>query len=189
MNCFGKFIVTCHARGPGDDEPTRRAFRMMTELPSNLEILDVACGPGMQTIELARICKGRITAVDMHQPFLDELQRRAEAAGFDERVKAVNASMFSMPFARFTTSTSSVSIVFLRDVTRNWNTQSNLLRVQCYVSSGNRFRNFAAAIFTAEQSSHFRNKLFSIFPRNEANKADDHDVLEKGMFIDHSMPR
>jgi ubiquinone/menaquinone biosynthesis C-methylase UbiE len=85
--------------GPGDDESTRRAFRLMTELPSNLEILDVACGPGMQTMELARICKGRITAVDMHQPFLAELQRRAKTAGFDERVQAVNASMFSMPFA------------------------------------------------------------------------------------------
>jgi ubiquinone/menaquinone biosynthesis C-methylase UbiE len=84
--------------GPGDNESTRRAFQMMPALPSNLEILDVACGPGMQTMELARISNGRITAVDTHQPFLDELGRRAKAAGVHNRVQTVNASMRSMSF-------------------------------------------------------------------------------------------
>jgi ubiquinone/menaquinone biosynthesis C-methylase UbiE len=72
---------------------------MMTGLPSSLEILDVACGPGMQTMELARISKGRITAVDTHQPFLDELQRRTKDADFGDRIQTSNASMFAMPFA------------------------------------------------------------------------------------------
>lgn len=52
----------------------------------------------MQTMELARISSMRITAVDTHQPFLDELLRRAQAAGVVDRVKTVNASMFSMRF-------------------------------------------------------------------------------------------
>lgn len=84
--------------GPGDNASTRRAFFMTTDLPADPEILDVACGPGMQTMELARITNGRITALDTHQPFLDELRRRAQAANVDDRVKTVNASMFSMPF-------------------------------------------------------------------------------------------
>jgi ubiquinone/menaquinone biosynthesis C-methylase UbiE len=85
--------------GPGDNESTRRSFLMMSELPANPRILDVACGPGMQTLELARISKATITALDTRQSFLDELGRRAQKAGVNERIEIVNASMFSMPFA------------------------------------------------------------------------------------------
>lgn len=84
--------------GPGDNESTRRAFFMMADLRADLEILDVACGPGMQTMELAELTSRRITAVDTHQPFLDELRRRAQVSGVGDRVQTVNASMFSMPF-------------------------------------------------------------------------------------------
>jgi ubiquinone/menaquinone biosynthesis C-methylase UbiE len=84
--------------GAGDNESTRRAFLMMSGLPQDVEILDVASGPGMQTMELARISSGRITAVDTYQPFLDELLRRAQANGVADRVTTINASMFSMPF-------------------------------------------------------------------------------------------
>jgi len=34
-----------------------------------VRILDIGCGPGMQTVELARISAGRITAVDNYQPY------------------------------------------------------------------------------------------------------------------------
>jgi ubiquinone/menaquinone biosynthesis C-methylase UbiE len=84
--------------GPGDDESTRRAYAMMTGLPDRPRILDVACGPGMQTMELANISQGPITAVDTHQEFLDELQRRSQAAGVSDRVRTLNASMFTLPF-------------------------------------------------------------------------------------------
>jgi SAM-dependent methyltransferase len=84
--------------GPGDDESTRRAFRMAGELPDRPRILDVGAGPGMQTIELARISGGTIGAVDTHQPFLHELRRRADAAGCADRVTPVNASMTALPF-------------------------------------------------------------------------------------------
>ena len=80
-------------QGPGDDAYTRRAFEMLTDLPAKPEIMDVGCGAGTQTIALARLCPGRITAVDVHQPVLDELQRRAEAAGVADRVVPLNMSM------------------------------------------------------------------------------------------------
>jgi len=84
--------------GPGDNASTRRAFSSLT-LPTAPDVLDIACGPGMQTGELARICDGRIVALDTHRPFLDELRRRAAAAGVDDRVVAVQASMAAIPFA------------------------------------------------------------------------------------------
>lgn len=85
-------------QGPGDDASTRRAFEMLTDLPAKPEILDVGCGSGTQTIALARLCRGRITAVDVHEPVLDEVQRRAEAAGVAERVVPLNMSMTELDF-------------------------------------------------------------------------------------------
>lgn len=84
--------------GPGDNASTRRAFELMRDLPDNPRILDVACGPGMQTLELARVSPGDIVALDMHQPFLDELARRAHAANESHRIHIVHGSMMEMPF-------------------------------------------------------------------------------------------
>jgi ubiquinone/menaquinone biosynthesis C-methylase UbiE len=80
-------------QGPGDDASTRRAFQMLTGLPVRPEILDIGCGSGAQTIALAQLCPGRITAIDIHDPFLQKVQQRAEAAGVAERVMPVNMSM------------------------------------------------------------------------------------------------
>jgi SAM-dependent methyltransferase len=86
--------------GPGDNVSTRMAFSMVEGLPRAPRILDVGCGPGMQTLELARLSDdASITAVDVHRPFLDELNRRARAAGVANRITAVQASMFDLPFA------------------------------------------------------------------------------------------
>jgi ubiquinone/menaquinone biosynthesis C-methylase UbiE len=84
---------------PGDNASTRRAFFMLTDLPKAPRILDVGCGPGMQTLELARITDGPITALDMHQPFLDELTKRAKKAGVPDRITTMRESMFAMPFS------------------------------------------------------------------------------------------
>ena len=55
--------------GPGDNQSTRRAFNTMTKLPKEPSILDIGCGTGMQTIELAKISNGKIIAVDNYQGF------------------------------------------------------------------------------------------------------------------------
>jgi ubiquinone/menaquinone biosynthesis C-methylase UbiE len=86
--------------GPGDNASTHRAYLLATELPSKPRILDIGSGPGMQTMELARSSNGTIVALDTHQPFLDELDRRAKEQGFSERIKTVNASMFELPFEK-----------------------------------------------------------------------------------------
>ena len=65
--------------GPGDDESTLRALALCTELPERPDVLDVGCGPGMQTLALAAATGGIITAVDAHEPFLDQLRERARS--------------------------------------------------------------------------------------------------------------
>ena len=84
--------------GPGDDESTLRAFSMMRELPAAPKILDIGCGGGLQTMALARQTNAHITAVDTHQPFLDDLARKVARAGFAERIQLRNMSMFELSF-------------------------------------------------------------------------------------------
>jgi ubiquinone/menaquinone biosynthesis C-methylase UbiE len=85
--------------GPGDNASTARALSAMTELPPAPAILDIACGPGMQTLEVARRSGGRVTAIDLHTPYLEEARRRAEAARLADRIAVVRASMTALPFA------------------------------------------------------------------------------------------
>lgn len=98
MEYFYELFGSLPRGGPGDNASTRKAWRMMTGVPPAPEILDVGCGPGMQTLELARLSKGRITALDNHQPFLDVLEREAERVGLAKHIKTLNRSMFEMEF-------------------------------------------------------------------------------------------
>ena len=83
---------------PGSDACTARALAMIPALPDQPAILDVGCGPGAQTLVLARHTGGRVTAIDTHQPYLDELARRAEQAHLADRITPQNASMFTLDF-------------------------------------------------------------------------------------------
>src|ERR1700680_1281493 len=83
-------------QGPGSTEATLRALRMVRDLPRRPQILDVGCGPGAQTIDLARATGGRIVAVDVRSRFLEELTARAEAAGVADQITTVKASMSAM---------------------------------------------------------------------------------------------
>ena len=84
--------------GPGDDESTLRALSMCTELPDRPDILDVGCGPGMQTLALLGATNGTMTAVDYYQQFLDQLAENAHAVGIGERLRIVRADMNDLPF-------------------------------------------------------------------------------------------
>lgn len=89
-------------QGPGSNEYTRKAYMSLPNLALQPNILDVGCGSGMQTLELARISEGEITALDNYQPFLDDLRMRAKAEGLDNKITIVNGSMFELPYAKST---------------------------------------------------------------------------------------
>lgn len=74
--------------GPGSAASTRRALKQLFPdgIPPALRILDIGCGNGAQTIELAKETRGQIVAIDNHAPYLEELVRRAAAAGLTQHV-------------------------------------------------------------------------------------------------------
>ena len=86
--------------GPSDNESTRKAYLMLEELPENPCILDIGCGPGVQTIELAKISNGKIGALDNHQPFLEDLKKKAEKQGVGKKINAVNGDMFALKYEK-----------------------------------------------------------------------------------------
>jgi SAM-dependent methyltransferase len=85
-------------QGPGSTEATLRALSMVEGLPVRPKILDIGCGPGAQTIDLARATGGEIVALDNRRRFLDELLARAAKAGVSPQLKPICQSMFEMVF-------------------------------------------------------------------------------------------
>jgi SAM-dependent methyltransferase len=98
MDIFRELTERLPRQGPGSSEATTRALRLVRGLPACPRILDVGCGPGAQSIDLARETGGSIIAVDIRQRFLDELNERAAAAGFAKQITTSAVSMFEMDF-------------------------------------------------------------------------------------------
>lgn len=91
--------------GPGDNAMTKKALdillavrkaRLGDRTSAPLSVIDIGCGNGPQTIELARHIEGTIFAFDNYQPFLDELNRRAEKAGVAEKIRTGIQDMFTL---------------------------------------------------------------------------------------------
>ena len=83
--------------GPGRNQYTQKAYKMLPKM-ERPSILDIGCGPGQQTIELAQQSNGSITAIDIHQPYLDVLDMKIKEQHLQDHVVTVNQSMFSMDF-------------------------------------------------------------------------------------------
>lgn len=85
--------------GPGDRASVEQALRLASPLPARLDVLDIACGPGGQTLDLADLLPdAQITALDAYPPFLDQLEARARDAGVLDRINIVRGDMGRLPY-------------------------------------------------------------------------------------------
>ncbi|MER5849538.1 bifunctional class I SAM-dependent methyltransferase/N-acetyltransferase [Streptomyces sp. NPDC002012] len=80
-------------QSPGSDATTRRLLGLTGPLPRRPCVLDLGCGPGRAALLLAAEAGAEVTAVDLHEPFLDELREAAEARGLGDRIDTVRADM------------------------------------------------------------------------------------------------
>jgi ubiquinone/menaquinone biosynthesis C-methylase UbiE len=76
---------------------TRRAFKMLPQLHKPC-ILDVGCGSGIPTMELARLSQGKVLGIDIDQHALDKFTKSIKEMGLTDFVQVVNCSMVDMHF-------------------------------------------------------------------------------------------
>jgi len=73
--------------GPGSDADTMHVLRLLPRRRFRV-VVDAGCGTGRQTLALAKELGILIHAIDSHQPFLEDLLRRATDANAGELVQA-----------------------------------------------------------------------------------------------------
>lgn len=85
--------------GPGTPEAMGQALGLMTSLPAVPRVLDLGCGPGSGSSRLAAHTGGRVTALDLHAPFVAQQAAAALTETGGTPVDGVCADMRTAPFA------------------------------------------------------------------------------------------
>ena len=98
MDPFLQIYGTLPRAGPGSNELTQNAFAMMSAVPESPRILDIGCGPGMQTIELLRLTSGTVVALDRIPEMISRVRARAETVGVSDRLETLEQDMTEMAF-------------------------------------------------------------------------------------------
>ncbi len=95
---FFQFYIDLPRQGPGDNQSTTKAFNSIPHIKEIKSLLDIGCGTGMQTIQLAKLMDGRITAVDFYKPYLDKLELTAKKEKLQEKISTSVQLMEDLEF-------------------------------------------------------------------------------------------
>lgn len=98
MSYFLEIYGSLPRAGPGSDELTLRAFEMIPSLPNSPRILDVGCGPGMQTMVLLKSCASSVVALDFLPEMIDRTIAAADNADVSGRLETALQDMKEMTF-------------------------------------------------------------------------------------------
>jgi SAM-dependent methyltransferase len=85
-------------QGPGNRECAAKALGLCRDLPPAPAILDLGCGVGDQTLQLAELTAGSIIAVDNYAPWIAQLEQTIAKRGLADRIQPTKADMASLPF-------------------------------------------------------------------------------------------
>jgi ubiquinone/menaquinone biosynthesis C-methylase UbiE len=97
-SAFFELYEAIPRQGPGDRASTERALRLLPPLTRGQRILDIGCGSGAQTLDLARATEAHIVAVDFHAPFVARLTARAAEQGLADRITPIVGDMNAQRF-------------------------------------------------------------------------------------------
>jgi cyclopropane fatty-acyl-phospholipid synthase-like methyltransferase len=85
-------------QGPGCDDFTLKMFKKTGIDPTSaFSMLDAGCGTGAASLLFAQETNAKITAVDISEEFLQELERRAKELELFNRISTIHASMGLLP--------------------------------------------------------------------------------------------
>ncbi len=102
------FHVDAERQGPGSPDDTRLAATLAginsdRFNAGRLDLVDIGCGTGASSIELATTFGANVTAVDLFPQFLSRLQQQASECGLSNRITTVEGDMtdLTLPDASF----------------------------------------------------------------------------------------
>lgn len=71
---------------------------MIQDMPPEPRILDIGCGPGVQTLEIARLSGGIIVALDLMPQMIVRVKKAAAEEGMADRIETLQMDMNKMDF-------------------------------------------------------------------------------------------
>ncbi|MCF8331400.1 MAG: class I SAM-dependent methyltransferase [Bacteroidales bacterium] len=87
-------------QGPGSTEQTHKALSFVENLDNNSKIVDLGCGTGAPTMDLAKHVPGKITGIDLFSKFIHLFNRNAESLNLQHKVKGETGTMEELPFEK-----------------------------------------------------------------------------------------
>ena len=76
---------------------TRKAFESIPKIDSP-NILDIGCGTGVPTLEIAKLTNGKILAIDSDKESVNRLKEKVKKFKYEDRILVVNDSVLSIKF-------------------------------------------------------------------------------------------
>ena len=106
MDSLHHLLIDFHLRnprqGPGGRDFTRKALEFLNlEDHSSLQIADLGCGCGAQTLDLAEHLSGTLYAIDLFPQFLEELSQRALKRKLRAKVEVQESDMAKLAFSPY----------------------------------------------------------------------------------------
>ncbi len=98
MRYFFEVFENMKRQGPGSKESTFKAFNCIPDKTIVRNTLEIGCGTGITSLNLAEESDSIITAIDNHQPFLDRLKKDITKRGLKKRIIPVNMDMHDLDF-------------------------------------------------------------------------------------------
>lgn len=86
-------------QGPGSRACAIKALALCDDLPISPDVLDLGCGSGGQTLQLAELTSGSIVAIDVHTPLIERLRARVAEGGLAGRVQPLVGDMGQLGLA------------------------------------------------------------------------------------------
>lgn len=81
-NIFWKIHSDNDREAPGSAESTLKALNIAKPfIDSNPEVADIACGPGSSAFVLAQALESKIVCIEPHEPFLEQIRKKASDNG------------------------------------------------------------------------------------------------------------
>lgn len=101
MDEYIKALIDLHRgvgrEGPGDLVFSRQILAGLPPMPAKPRIVDLGCGSGAGALLLAEYFDVPVTAVDLAQPFLDDMMAQAQARGLIDRIHPIAGDFADLP--------------------------------------------------------------------------------------------